>query len=241
MGVKPVWTAEEIMSELGISISTAYRDIRILVEEGFLVQSGGARYMLGPAFIEYDRFLRKYDPLLNVAAPIMRELVEVTSEPVTSLLSRYYRDKVMCVHQESGSDLKGKFFISYERGRPMPLFKGATSQAILAFLPNRNMKRIYEEHSSDIKHAGLGGDWNEFKANLRQIRKDRSCVTKGEVDASFVGIAAPIFQVNDEVREVIGSISLVIKRGEDEDRRVAKLVPHVIGAAEEVSHVFSDD
>lgn len=239
--VRPVWTVEEVMEELGISISTAYRDIRVLTEEEFLSPVGGGQYVLGPAFIEFDRTIRKSDPLLIAATPIMKDLVNQVGMSATGLLCRAYRDMVMCVHQErsGGSDADGQ--ISYERGLPMPMFRGATSRVILAYLPNRNLRRIYDTHTQDIKKAGMGTGWNEFKANLRQVRRDGYCVTTGAIDPQYYGIAAPIRQDGSEDSEVIGSLSLVLKQDENIARHVARLAPVVIGAAREIEVVMETE
>jgi DNA-binding IclR family transcriptional regulator len=88
----------------------------------------------------------------------------------------------------------------------MPLFRGATSKAILAFLPERHLTRLYLDNAQLVNEAGLGASWQEFKASLRQIRQQGYAVSVGEVDSGVFGIAAPVF---DGHGKVIGSISIV--------------------------------
>src|SRR5918993_5811598 len=88
---RPVWTVEEIGTALGIPTSTIYRHVRDLVQAGFLDPVTGAGYSLGPAFIRYDRVLRQTDPLIGLAAPIMTQILERTTQRATVILCRRFR------------------------------------------------------------------------------------------------------------------------------------------------------
>ena len=88
------------------------------------------------------------DPLLQVAKPIMTEFLRLGPASSTVLLCRIFRETVLCVHQATEANTGTG--VSYERGRPMPLFKGATSKIILAYLPLRDLRRLYEVHRMQI-------------------------------------------------------------------------------------------
>jgi DNA-binding IclR family transcriptional regulator len=232
--VRPEWTVEEVMQERGISISTAYRDIRALTDQGFLSPVGGGRYVLGPAFAEYDRAIRRSDPLLTTSRPFMRELVQHVATPASSLLCRSYRDTVLCIHEEcNGDDLEADRF-PYERGLPMPLFKGANPQVILAWLPNRQVRRIYDQNADEIGHSGLGRDWTGFRNTLKQVRKDGFNVAVSAIDSGFVGVAAPVCQDIGGQMEIAGSLSIIIRVNERSDAEIQRLTPLVVEAAQGV-------
>jgi len=201
---RPVWTVEEIAREMDISASTAYRDVQELCQTGFLDRVLGAGYVLGSAFIQYDRLIRRDDALIRHAAPLMRRLLGRTTQRATAVLSRRYRDCVMCVHQEQGSAPHP--VTAYDRGVAMPLFKGATAKAVLAHLDARVLKRMYLENETQIRAASGCGTWKEFQAQLAAIRSDGYAVTVGEVAADRVGIAAPVHLGT----QVIAALSLVL-------------------------------
>jgi len=201
---RPEWTVEEASKEISVSVSTAYRYFRSLCNVGLLDRFNNGNYILGPAIIEYDRRIRLIDPLINVARPAMQRLVARSQNIGVALLCRTYRNCVMCVHQELGTP---EDHLGYERGRPMPMFLGASSKIILANLPSRQARWFFTRFHEEIAQAGLGSNWDEVKVNLRRIRKIGVHVTRGEVDAGRVGIAAPVFASRGNV---IGSISLVL-------------------------------
>lgn len=226
-------TVEDIAQETGVSQSSTYRDVQELCRAGFLDPVIGAGYVLGPAFIEYDRLLRQGDTLIQTASGVMRRLLETTTQRATAILCRRYRDTVMCVHQEHGTAPHP--ITTYERGVAMPLFAGASSKVVLAHLDDRSLKRIYLDNEDTIR-ARLGhGDWKTFKAEVRAIRRAGVVETVSEVASGRVGIAAPVV-VN---RQVIAGISLVL--GEDALGDASKAFSEaVIAAAQTISDALAE-
>lgn len=197
------WTVEGAAQTLNIPVSTTYRYFRSLVEAGLIINFSAGRYVVGPGVIELDRQTRHFDPLIQAAAPTLHKLVDGISHTAVSLLCRIYRLTVMCVDEAStrGRD----FMVSYERGRPMPLLKGAASLSITAHLPTRTLKRYLETQTqSDL-------DWNSFLIRLRNIRSAGVCVTSGELDQGMVGLSAPVF---DPDGNILASIGLVVRRAD---------------------------
>ena len=111
----------------------------------------------------------------------------------------------------------------------MPLFRGATSKVILAFLPERRLTRLFLENQQEIRRAGLGRSREEFLAHLKAIRRQGFAITEAEVDPGVVGVGVPIFGGE---RTVIGSLSIVFPA-----KRYPRLqVARVVSALEEAAH-----
>ncbi len=202
---KTLWTVEEIAVEMGVSISSAYRDVKELSNLGFLALSARSEYMLGPAFIRYDLLMRQGDPLVKAASEPMLALLSRTTQHAVALISRRFRDQVMCVYQVKGTDHPPSS--TYERGVALPMFKGATSKAILAHLGDRALKQVYLNHEHEIREsAGLGG-WKDFAKQMKAIREAGVACTDSEVAQGRVGIAAPVFGEG----QVVAGVSLVFE------------------------------
>ena len=174
---RPAWTPQEAAQALKLSRASAYRYFAQLEEAGFIEPAPGRRFALGPRIIELDRQIRLADPLVQASVDEMQKLARETGG--IALLCRLHKDRVLCIHQERGA--RAPRFVSYERGRAMPLHRGATSKVILAFLPP------------------------EPKA-LEQIRRERLSIAYGEVDPDACGIAVPLFAGS----HVVGSLSVVL-------------------------------
>jgi DNA-binding IclR family transcriptional regulator len=205
---RPEWTVEEASAALDLAQTTAYEYFRSLVTAELLTATRQGRYAIGPAVFELDRLVRRSDPLLIAGEPLLQELALFAPSNL-ALLCRFYRMKVMCVAQH-GSSLEG-FKVSYERGRPMPLLRGAASKVILAHVERRKLSRFYEENPDDVAANGLGESWPEFRHALRDIREQPALVTHGELDRGLVGISAPVF---DSDGAVLGSVSFVCPANE---------------------------
>lgn len=201
----PEWTVEDAAGALGLAVSTAYRYFRSLSKAGLIVAFAAGRYVLGPAIIQYDRQIRLRDPLTTAAQPVMKRLTESIPGHTVILLCRLFRNQVICVHQETAD--KPELAVSYERGRAMPLFRGASSKIILAHMPVRTMKGLYGEHAAKFASAALGKNWDEAKERMRALRTAGFAITQGEVDSGMCGIAVPLFE---PAGAVVGSLSTVI-------------------------------
>ena len=122
---RSIWSAENIAAQMGVSISSAYRSIARLEALGFLSAAKPGQYVLGPAIIQYDRQIQLTDPLLSASRQVMEQLAAFAPPGSVVLLCRAFGETVLCVHQVQGAGPPGR--ASYERGRPMPLFRGAAS------------------------------------------------------------------------------------------------------------------
>lgn len=202
---RPLWTVEDIAAEMGVSISSAYRDVKELSNTGFLAPSARSQYMLGPAFIRYDLLMRQGDPLVAGATDPMRRLLAKTTQHGVALISRRFRDQVMCVHQEKGVDHPP--ISTYERGVALPMFRGATSKAILAHIGDRPLKQVYLEHEQEIRDSAGFASWKLFAAEMKRIREAGAASTDSEVAPGRIGIAAPVFADG----QVVAGVSLVLE------------------------------
>jgi DNA-binding IclR family transcriptional regulator len=200
---RATWTPLDAAQTLRMSRASSYRYFLLLGGAGYIEEVSGHRYALGPRIVELDRQIRLADPLLQVAADEMVKLAKQSGG--VALLCRLYRDRVLCVHQERGNRAPG--FVSYERGRAMPLYRGATSKVILALLPENELDILIEDYRGGRARADPRLNGNVLRKALETIRRERICVAYGEVDPDACGIAVPLC----EQSRVIGSLSVVLR------------------------------
>jgi DNA-binding IclR family transcriptional regulator len=195
----------EVMDHLHISSATAYRYLADLESAGLLERASTNEYVLGPTVIELDRLIRENDPLIAAAREVMKTLSERTGG--TTLLCRLHGRKVVCVHQSPGRAAPQT--VSYERGRAMPLFRGATSKVILAHLPPQVLREIAQLEAGELRLAALPTKFDALARAMAQIREAKVYATSDEVDAEAMGWAVALHQG----KHLLGSLSLVLARG----------------------------
>ncbi len=232
----PQWTVEDAARKLGVSAPTAYRYFKRLTGAGLITPVSGAGYTLGPAIIQMDRQIQITDPMLRAARGVMHELIQRAPDGSALLLCRLFHDRVMCVHQVFGRGPQEP--VSYERGRLMPLFRGATSKVILAHLPPRTLKSLYEQSGGEIYQANLGDSFEEFRAGLAAIRRAGVATSHGEIDPGRVGLGVPLF---DRDRTILGSLSFALSAGRAGDKLIARLTPLLTQGAREIERAMNDE
>ena len=197
-------TSDEMADRLGFTRSTLYRHLKNLSDAGLVTSFPDVGYVLGPRIAELDYKMRNSDPLIIASRPVMAELVEARAG--IALLCRRYRDQVLCVHQESRN---ASFASTYERGRALPLFKGAASRIILAHLPARSIQRLYQADRRAFAEGGMGKSLDAVKGALKTMRQRGWDITESQVTRGVTGVAAPIL---DDRGTVLGSLSLTVGR-----------------------------
>jgi DNA-binding IclR family transcriptional regulator len=229
---EPVRTAEDIIKHLNYTRPTTYRYVRELCAAGLLSRFAKG-YALGPRVIELDYIIRQADPVLKVAKPTMRALADRYG--CEMVLLSMFGAKVVTVHEEKGKEFPQ---VSFGRGHPMPLFRGAGSKVMTAFLPAAKQRKLFNNFPEDVAASNLGIDWPRFHASLRKIRAAGCAVSVGELDPSNVGVAAPIFGAEGDAR---GSLVLILSETRYQISDKPLLVETLKGAAARISERIAEE
>lgn len=228
---KPVWTSEEIINELHFSTPTGYRYLRELSNSGLLTNENG-KFAIGPKIIQLDCLIRESDPTIKNGRPIMNELMKLTGCEV--LLSNIYNNQILIVHIETQDEAKS--IVTYKRGMPHPLFRGATAKIIISNLNRNQLSKLYEQHKDEIEQSNLGRSFDEFRAHLASIRKQGYYISHEELDRGVSGIAVPVFSGGN----VKGALCLVIPTQSFEYYNKEKLIETLLEASDRITQLSSE-
>jgi DNA-binding IclR family transcriptional regulator len=193
----------EIADRLGLAKSVVHRLVAALTQSGYLTQMPHTRrYALGPRATRLGQVALGQMDIRGRARPILRELAASTGE--TATLSTLAGDERVYAEQiESAQSVRQ----SVQIGSAAPLYLGASSKAILAFIPDGRSQAILSRAAkSGVTHAdGSRLDVKALRNELATIRRRRFATSQGERIVGAVSTAAPVFDHHDEV---VGSISL---------------------------------
>ncbi len=231
-----MWTVQEVASALNVPTSTTYRTMRELARVRMLEPAMEGYYRLGAAFVEFDRRTRLTDPLVQFGVPMLTDIVHHANVSCVAVLARLYGNTVMCV-----ADTRSPGSIvhtSYERGRPRPLTRGATSKVILSQLPTRRLNKLLT--TADSSDQPISSSGTDFLSELASIRRNGYCVARSEVDEGRVGLAVPI---SIPEQALIASVSLVLDSASSnesiENRLILLLVSSAALLKEQLARHFS--
>lgn len=122
-------TARDLAESTGIPLPSMYRYIALLRETGLLVGDDHGAYHLSPRLISLARAAEAAESIIEIADPVMRDLVRECDETV--ILVRLIGRVPVCVHRvESAHHLRATF----EPGQPLPLDRGASGRVLLSGL-----------------------------------------------------------------------------------------------------------
>lgn len=187
----------------GSSRPSAYRYLQALTRSGLCSPASGGTYVLGSRVIELEMLRRQNDPLQRASHHLIRHYAQTTG--LNIMVCSYYGDKVLCTDfawaDRNIPDI-------YRPGRSMPLFRGAMAKVILAHHSQARLRSIWTHNETSLREAGLGETLAEFLDAMAVIRGAEALITRGEVFDNLVGIAAPVFDLQDEV---LGSVVFVMQ------------------------------
>ena len=193
----------EIATRLGLAKSVVHRLVTALTKAGYLTQTPNTRrYALGPRATRLGQVALGQMDIRARARPILRELAAQTGE--TATLSTLAGDERVYAEQvESTQPVRQ----SVQIGSAAPLYLGASSKAILAFLPERRSEDILARAAkSGVALAdGARLDVKALRAELGVIRRRGFATSHGERIVGAASTAAPVF---DHHGEVVGSVSV---------------------------------
>ena len=191
------WTVEELSEATGYTASSTYRYVRALGRAGLLARMPGGTYVVGAKIIELEALTRRVDPVATAAQPVLLALARQTG--CACLLSSVYGDHLINIAHEPGVE---PFNLTYVRGEPLPWFRGAPGNAVLAFMATTRVRKLFDKFHPPADDAEA---WRACRARLKGIRQAGYCVSRGELQPDVVGFGVPVIPVD----EPIGSISLV--------------------------------
>jgi DNA-binding IclR family transcriptional regulator len=220
----------QIARDLGLSKAVVHRILQSLASRS-LVQAipGDARYALGPAAVGLGTKAWSQLDVRSTAAPALRRLRDETRETATlSVLvgnRRIYLDQY-----ESPQEVK----MVVEIGPQFPLHSGASSRAILAFLPGAFIDEVVVE----LVDARPSVDVDEFRADLELVRAQGYATSLNERNTGAASIAAPFFDSSGNVLGSISSSGPAARYAAPADESHQEHVAQVLSAAHAITHLL---
>ncbi|WP_072690347.1 IclR family transcriptional regulator [Rhodococcus marinonascens] len=227
----------EIARSLQLSKSVVHRILQSLASRA-LVQpvAGESTYSLGPAAIGFGPKAWSQLDIRSLASPVLRSLRAQTRETATlSLLvgnRRIYLDQY-----ESPQEVK----MVVEIGPQYPLHSGASSRAILAFLPHHfavESLQDLRDTTPDVPDVDVYAD--AFFARLDEIRENGYATSINERNTGAASIAAPFFDSADQVLGSVSSSGPAFRYSSTADDEHAIHIHQVVSAARSITRILED-
>lgn len=195
------WTQAELARETGLARSTLSRLVRFLCARNYLMEQRG-RYVLGFAAVDLGRRAQSHFNLVDVCYDLLEKVAEVTGE--TAILTGYdeARSSVVCLAQIPSRH--GGLRVFENIGNIYPLYAGASSKAVLAFLPEQAIARVLAGPLAPINPAAKFTA-KKLRAQIADIQKKGYVVTREETFPGVFGVGVPMLTPRGQP---LGSIAM---------------------------------
>ena len=223
----PTLGVTEIADTLGVSKAVVHRQLAAFRSRGFVeLEPVTHRYRLGPEILFLGlSYLDQLD-VRSLGHETLTQLVAATDETATMSVrvgwSRVYVDQVTPQREV-------KMFV--QLGRAFPLHAGASSKAMLAFLPQAEREEYLLGHHLNPLTARTITDPDRLRKELQVIADQGFAVSFGERDASAGSVAAPVLG-HDGVLAGVISVSGPLERFSAE---IDKASTQLLAAAQRLS------
>ena len=216
-----------ISRRLGLSKAVVHRILQSLTSRELARVDPTTRgYGLGPSAIALGARALRRSELRTVAREELILLRNATQE--TTTLSLLVGDQRAYIDQYEGPQ---EIKMTVEPGRLYSLHAGASSRAILAFLPASHIQNVLSAGLKPLTDETIQ-DQDELFEKLSEVRAKHFAVSQGERQSGAGSVASPVFQSDGRV---IGSISVCGPITRFDPASVADHVPKVLAAANRIS------
>lgn len=224
-------TLAQMCQSLALPKTTLFTMLKVLQSAGYLAQDKGV-YRLGKAAVTLGTAMSRapHASFPECALGILQSLSRRTGETV--FLSVLTRDRKFCKYVavvESDNWLR----YSVELGSQKPSYATGTGRAMLAYLPEREVKALLDNTTFERITPGTVPSRRALMAGLKEVRRHGiSTVDSGTV-AGVVSVAAPIFDAEGRVAAAFSiggpsariglhrrAIESVVRDGAEETSRV---------------------
>lgn len=184
----PVWTAPEIAAHFDMPRSTIYRYLGSLRTHALIMQDARGSYTLGPRLLQMSQVARAVNPVVTVALPRMRELVERFKENVV-------------LNERMGTEIIGlerlqsphQIVLKSSRTHLLPWPATGSAKVFLAFAPEPERSQILVALTPTAYTARTVSELPVLEQHLAQVRAQGYAESDEERDEGVWGASVPVW------------------------------------------------
>ena len=218
---------ERLATALDLPRSTAYHLVNAMIEQGFVTHiAEDRRYCLGVAAFEVGIGYARQAPLQRIAHRPLAALVDRIGQSA-HLAVPHGRDVLYVLEERA----PGRAPLVTDVGVRLPAHLTASGRAIMAALPDSQVRALYPDRTAFVDRHGRGPrNLKALRSVLSETRRRGYATEDGEVTPGFASIAAAVLDHNGMP---LGGIATTYEAREDVD--LPSLVEAVSTTARAVS------
>lgn len=184
-GQHPEATVDELSDAVQVLLPTAYCYVALLREMGILEEGTVGTYHLSPRVLALAEAVENSFGVARAARPVLRRLCHMSGETV--LLVRLVGHAAVCVDRvEAPQPIRP----TYQPGQSVSLQQGASARLLIGGLgPDERAEHLDWLEEQD---PGFASKRAAFEEEISQAATDGCTMSRGEIDAGIVAVAAAV-------------------------------------------------
>lgn len=209
----------EVARSTGLNSTVCHRLLATLKSKGLVIQDPTTRgYALGWHLLKYADHVLATVPIAKIIDPWLEKLRDLTKE--TTTLHIPSGDVRVCVLEcESKEDLRRSVGV----GRRVPLHRGASGRAIMAFLPKDEQNLLISELPPE--------QVDQLLPLLQKTKEEGVAISHEESARNVAALAAPIF---DRRGQVLGALSISGPNFRWKEENMLQFIPALLAATKDI-------
>ncbi|MEY2770919.1 MAG: hypothetical protein RIQ38_1338 [Pseudomonadota bacterium] len=183
----PVWTAQDIALHFDMPRSTTYRYLSSLRSHALIVQDSRGRYTLGPRLLHMSQVARAVHPVVAVALPHMRELLDRFKENVV-LNERIGTEIIGLERLQSPQQI----VLKSSRTHLLPWPATGSAKVLLAFAPEAEQAELMAALVPTAYTANTLPNLKALTQHLKQVSAQGHAESDEERDEGVWGASVPL-------------------------------------------------
>ncbi|CAB3394400.1 IclR family transcriptional regulator [Kyrpidia spormannii] len=210
----------ELAAEVSMYKSTVHRLLTTLARRGYVEQDPETgRYKLGYAILDMaSRLLGSLD-LRREARPYLEELADYSHEVVHLVVLDH--GEVVYIEKVEGDET---IRMHSRVGARAPVHCTGVGKAILAYLPEEDVKSIVERHGLPAHTPYTITRWLDLRDELQRVKERGVAMDLEENELGIICVAAPIW---DHTGRVCASLSISAPKMRMPEERIKDLADRV--------------
>ena len=195
-------TLTEISNALSLSASACFRILYTLEELSLVnLNKQTKQYTLGPALVVLGERAKQNFDYIQLCKPYLQSVRDQTGL-TTVLVQKIRRDTVIYMDKVDGGD----YSVNVSIGNKYNITNGSFGKCFLAYSDKAGLDYIIKNNESFKDKSEL--EMNQLLQELEEVKKNGYAISYGEQIKGIFGVAAPIFNKNNEMILVLSSFGL---------------------------------
>lgn len=220
-------TLQEMVDLSGMPKTSVHRQVKALEEMEFLTRDQEGKYTLGLIFLELGQLVSERLDIRRLALPLMCRLRDEMKEAV-NLIVREGDEAIYIEKVDTNNPVR-----LYTRvGRRTPLYAGACSRILLAYMPEEEAEHYMNQTELKAIASGTITDRARLRQLIAEVKANGYSVSYAELEDYSAAVAAPIFNHRGQV---VAGISMAGLEAHYRGKNLPLLVEKIKQTARDIS------